>query len=219
MMFHFLPAGLAPSLITSCSRRRTRRAAPTSGGACNHAVLCCAGLGWVVSLQQRQLLGMAVTQWQPACGLCVLCACDSADSTHRCLGAHCSRSHMPQLCQLQEGGGCDPGLRAAGRRGEEFLRYFHAPETFYFVTSGQVAGLRAALAAGAAERPHWTGPSAAAQRAAQPPPRLAAFLAAHLTLNPHAPLPSQVIPELTGTRKLKLQFRPVDSRRGSGRRA
>lgn len=52
-----------------------------------------------------------------------------------------------------------------------------------------------------------------------PPPRLAAFLAAHLTLNPHAPLPSQVIPELTGTRKLKLQFRPVDSRRGSGRRA
>lgn len=37
--------------------------------------------------------------------------------------------------------------------------------------------------------------------------------------NPSLPLtPTQVIPELTGTRKLKLQFRPVDSRRPGTRR-
>lgn len=36
----------------------------------------------------------------------------------------------------------------------------------------------------------------------------------------HCATVPQVIPELTGTRKLKLQFRPVDTRRpsGSGRR-
>lgn len=40
----------------------------------------------------------------------------------------------------------------------------------------------------------------------------------HLPLCSVPSLPSQVIPELTGTRKLKLQFRPVDSRRSGNRR-
>lgn len=40
-----LAAGLAPSTTTSCSRRPTRRGAPTSGGACAWGLVVC--LGWM----------------------------------------------------------------------------------------------------------------------------------------------------------------------------
>lgn len=51
-----------------------------------------------------------------------------------------------------------------------------------------------------------------------PPAPLLACLPPIPTPTTHPPT-KQVVPELTGTRKLKLQFRPVDSRRGSnGRR-